>query len=98
MKISVRPRPKMGCYQYRNWLKDETKFEFKFTETTGRTREKDFWLKMWRIRQDITFFLKEMSTVVQGYGVVSVTIPKNTSEKKLKELIQAIEAVKLWEN
>lgn len=74
----------------------ETSFKFSITEETADgTREKDFWLKAWRLRRAMQFFVNTMWPIAFGTGIIMIPIPRNLSEEKLQAIRKAVE--ELWD-
>lgn len=89
MQIRVYPQP-------RTFWENSFKLIFEFSE--GKKKEKDFWLKVWRLskKRNLTYFLQNMIILADGYGTVSIHFPREKVERINNELIPFVETMHLW--
>lgn len=98
MRITVYPQPTLDKYGIFRLTRSRTGFEFRLTEETeDGKKEKDFWLKAWRLRRAMQFFTNAMMSIAYGTGMMTVPFPMGLPEEKQHALRKAVEDLKLWE-
>ena len=91
MRIAVYPIPLTFHTPY-------VGYEFRITEEMADgKREKAFWLKAWRLRRNMQFFVDQMVKCACGVGILAIPFPRDISSEKMKALIKASDDLKLWE-